>query len=88
MKIWDLAIQYYFNKNEWENGPFLKLNASYIDKKLVSYLAITNMILKKFELENKLKAVEIVKCLKNDLEDFKNISWLINYLTIEVMIKR
>ena len=31
---------------------------------------------------------EVIECLKDDLQNFKNQSWIIQYLTIEVMIKR
>lgn len=88
LKLWQLVSEYELDKYDWQNGSFLKLNFITIDKKL-NYLIRTNEILKeKFETEKNLQAVSICEKFLRSLDDFRSQAWLIQYLTIEVMVKK
>ena len=47
-KLWDLAIEYDLDKQEWYNGPFLKLSFIATEKKIDAYLKSTARIIKQF----------------------------------------
>ena len=48
-KVWDLAIEFDMEKQDWYNGPFIKLNYSQIEKKLKGFIRNATFLIKKFE---------------------------------------
>ena len=47
-KLWDFSIEYDLDKQEWQNGPFLKLNHALMEKKIDNYLKSTVKLSKIF----------------------------------------
>lgn len=55
-KLWDISIEFDMDKQEWFNGPFLKLSYDKTAKKIENYLKTTVKIIKQFtELEEERK---------------------------------
>lgn len=75
-------------KQEWLNGSFIKLNYVQIEKKIVGYIRNSVQIIKTFEQLDHKQALQISNEFKEDLENFKQRSWVIQFLTIEVMQKK
>jgi len=48
-KLWDYCIEYDLDKQEWQNGAFLKLNFQLIDKKIDTYMKNANKLFKFFQ---------------------------------------
>ena len=46
--MWDLAIEFDMDKQEWYNGPFLKLVYPHLEKKIDSYLKYSVKNIKAF----------------------------------------
>ncbi|CAD8081115.1 unnamed protein product [Paramecium sonneborni] len=88
-KIWDLAIEYDIDKQEWYQGQFIKLQYSQVEQKMIQYYQKETMILIKFFQDNQNnQAMRLLKDLKKDLDKFKEIMWLIEYLNCEAIQKK
>ena len=87
-KLWDMAMEFDYDKQIWILGSFIKLNFTSIDKKVDNYFRETLKLQKVFaELEEE-DAQIIAKALRSDIEKFKENLWLIELLTIEAMMKK
>lgn len=87
-KLWDLVLDFDIDKQDWNKGPFLKLNYSSIEKKMEFFIKEL-IILQKIFLERKEDfPVKVTKMLKDDIEKFRGKLWLIDYLTNEAVLKK
>jgi dynein heavy chain len=60
-KMWDLAIEFDMEKQEWLNGPFLKISYSVTEKKIETYLKTTSKLIKQFtELEEERTSISLL----------------------------
>ena len=56
--MWDLAIEFDIEKQEWLNGPFLKISYTITEKKIENYMKTTTKLIKQFtELEEDCKII-------------------------------
>ena len=83
-----MAVDFDMEKQEWLNGSFIKLGYAQIEKKMVGFIRNSVQIIKTFEQLDHKQALQISNEFKDDLENFKQRSWVIQFLTIEVMQKK
>lgn len=77
------------DKGEWNNGAFLKLQYSVIEKKINQhYFRETTKLYKIFGDSNDEIAANVAKEMRTDVEKFREYLWLIELLTTEAMIKK
>ncbi|CAD8161959.1 unnamed protein product [Paramecium pentaurelia] len=88
-KIWDLAIEFDIDKQEWYQGQFMKLQYSQIERKMIQYYQKETLILLKyFQDQSNDKALRLLNDLKKDLDKFKEVMWLIEFLNCEAIQKK
>lgn len=87
-KLWELAIDFDLDKQDWLTSPFLKLNFTLLDKKVSHFSRNIILLLKKFEAANLDQAFHVTMRFKEDLDDFNKNIWIIKFLTVEVMLKK
>ncbi|CAD8087288.1 unnamed protein product [Paramecium sonneborni] len=88
-KIWDLAIEFDIDKQEWYQGLFIKLQYSQIERKVIQYYQKeTLLLIKFFQDQSNDKALRLLSDLKKDLDKFKEVMWLIEFLNCEAIQKK
>lgn len=87
-KLWDMALEFDYDKQNCLLGPFLKLNYSQIEKKVENYFRETLKLQKTFGEIDEEDAGIISKALRTDIEKFRENLWLVELLTTEAMIKK
>lgn len=87
-KLWDMALEFDYDKQNCLLGPFLKLNYASIEKKVENYFRETLKLQKVFGESEEEDAGIIAKALRTDIEKFKENLWLVELLTSEAMIKK
>ena len=87
-KLWDSALEFDYDKQNWLLGSFLKLSYAAIEKKVDNYFRETLKLQKNFGESEEEDAGIIAKSLRTDIEKFKENLWLVELLTSEAMIKK
>ena len=88
-KLWELAMEFEIDKQDYYLGAFLKLNYQNIEKKVMQYyVREINKLIKIFSDDEDELATSIAKEMKADVDRFREKMWLIELLTIEAMVKK
>jgi dynein heavy chain len=86
-QLWELAMDFDLEYQEWMNGPFMKsLSYPVIEKKVNQHFYRETARLQKFfgEIDDK-NAGDIATDLRSQIEKFRENLWLIELLTTEAM---
>lgn len=87
-RLWDMALEFDYDKQNWLLGSFLKLTYVTIEKKVDNYFRETLKLQKVFGENEEEEAGNIARALRTDIEKFKEDLWLVELLTTEAMIKK
>ena len=88
-KLWEIAMDFELDKQEYYTGTFLKLNYTVIEKRINQYyMREVSKLVKIFNDAEDDIASNVCKELKSDVEKFREKMWLIELLTTEAMIKK
>ena len=88
-KLWDIAMEFDLDKQDWYNGPFLRLQFPPIEKKVGQhYIKEIYRLTKYFQDLDDERPLTVVKELKQDVERFREKMWLVELLTTEAITKK
>ena len=87
-KMRKISSDYETSKMVWKDGPLMKIKYSTVSSKLESWNKQIDSLKRRFEAkEDAEEAVEICRCIKEDISDFKKRTPLIRELTREAISK-
>lgn len=82
-------MEFDLDKQEWYQGPFLKMSFPPIDRKVNQYYVKEVLRLQKFFQDAAdERASKVIKDLRSDLDKFREKMWLVELLTTEAMQKK
>ena len=82
-------MKFDFEKQKTFNGPLLKNNFNQLEKMVNrEFLKESIELMKEFDNLNNDNASNIITAMKEDIEKFREILWLVELLTTDALIKK
>ena len=87
--MWENAMEFDLEREEWLTSSFLKLNYQAIEKKVNSvYMRDILRLSKIFEEFDDTNALKVLRELRTDVEKMREKLWIIELLTTEAILKK
>ncbi|EAR87528.2 hypothetical protein TTHERM_00069350 (macronuclear) [Tetrahymena thermophila SB210] len=89
IKLWELAFQLQIDRHKWMLGSLMKISFEQFKQKILEYDHNKEEIKVKIqELVEDKSIIKVIQEIQKDIDQSREISWMIEYLTTEAMIKK
>ncbi|KAL4466059.1 hypothetical protein ABPG74_004296 [Tetrahymena malaccensis] len=89
IKLWELAFQLQIDRHKWMLGSLMKISFEQFKQKILEYDQNKEEIKVKIqELVEDKSIIKVIQEIQKDIDQSREISWMIEYLTTEAMIKK
>ncbi|KAL4485806.1 hypothetical protein ABPG72_012346 [Tetrahymena utriculariae] len=89
IKLWELAFQLQIDRHKWMLGSLMKISFEQFKQKILEYDQNKEEIKVKIqELVEDKSIIKVIQEIQKDIDQSREISWIIEYLTTEAMIKK